>query len=269
MLNCHVSTKKITSNKTRHILVENELKKLKTFDLSYFIGKSYFEEDGTQNYLVYQPLNKYFKIITNKKYISSWQSKGQSDGTIKPPATSDYKLNPQLSYFGTKTRVDFRGSCLKQDKITFNYGKIVNIYIVYELNKLYSKATPDNQEKDILVLGKGPVQGLGEHSLTAEKMYSVSFTDNGDKHCLSLHHNGANSYLFVNGKEIIKFKAKDSEIVATPLCLGNVSKDWSVDNLKDTGLNGYVYDFSVNYDATAVDDIKDIHRYLMKKNNIV
>ena len=269
MLNCHVSRKKITSNKTRHILVENELKKLKTFDLSYFIGKSYFEEDGTQNYLVYQPLNKYFKIITNKKYISSWQSKGQSDGTIKPPATSDYKLNPQLSYFGTKTRVDFRGSCLKQDKITFNYGKIVNIYIVYELNKLYSKATPDNQEKDILVLGKGPVQGLGEHSLTAEKMYSVNFTDNGDKHCLSLHHNGANSYLFVNGKEIIKFKAKDSEIVATPLCLGNVSKDWSVDNLKDTGLNGYVYDFSVNYDATAVDDIKDIHRYLMKKNNIV
>ena len=104
---------KITSNKTRHIIVENELKMLKTFYLSYFIGKSHFEEDDTQNYLVYQPLNKYFKIITNKKYISSWQSKGQSDGTIKPPATSDYKLNPQLSYFGTKTRVDFRGSCLK------------------------------------------------------------------------------------------------------------------------------------------------------------
>ena len=100
-------------------------------------------------------------------------------------------------------------------------------------------------------------------------MYSINFTVTKKKFCLSLHYNGANSYLFVNGTEIYKFKAKDSEIVATPLCLGNVSKDWSVDNLKDTGLNGYVYDFSVNYDATAVDDIKDIHRYFMKKNNII
>ena len=84
------------------------------------------------------------------------------------------------------------------------------------------------------------------------------------KFCLSLHYNGANSYLFVNVTEICKFKAKDSEIVATPLCLVNISKDWSVDNVKKTGLNGYVYDFSVDYDATDVDDILDIHKYLMK-----
>ena len=64
----------------------------------------------------------------------------------------------------------------------------------------------------ILVLGKGPMQGLGEHSLTAEKMYSVNFTDNREKHCLSLHYNGANSYLFVNDTEIIRFKAKGSEL---------------------------------------------------------
>ena len=86
---------------------------------------------------------------------------------------------------------------------------------------------------------------------------------------LSLHYNGANSYLLVNGTEIIKFKAKDSEIVATPLCLGNISKDWSVDNMKKIGLNEYVYDFSVDYDAIAVDDILDIHNYLMKKNDIM
>ena len=127
----------------------------------------------------------------------------------------------------------------------------------------------DNKGKDILILGKSPTQGLGEHSLTAEKMYSINFTDHRKKCCLSLHYNGVNSYLFVNGTEIIKFKAKDSEIVASPLCLGNISKDWSVDNMKKTGFNGYVYDFSVDYDATAVDDIKDIHKYLMKKNNIV
>ena len=81
-----------------------------------------------------------------------------------------------------------------------------------------------------------------------------------------LHYNGDNSYLFVNRKEIIKFKAKDSEVVAYPLCLGNISKDFSVDHMKKTGLNGYVYDFSVDYDAIAVDDILDIHKYLMKKN---
>ena len=73
-----------------------------------------------------------------------------------------------------------------------------------------------------------------------------------------MHYNGANIYLFVNGTEIYKFNAKDSEIVATPLCLGNVSKDWSVDNMKKAVFNGYVYDFSVDYDATAVDDVKDI-----------
>ena len=107
-----------------------------------FIGKSHFEKDGTQDYLVFQPLNKYFKIITNTKYISSWQSKGLSDETIKPPATSDNSLNPKVSYYGAKARLEFRGSCLKQDKSTFNHGKIVNIYIVYELDKTYVKTNP-------------------------------------------------------------------------------------------------------------------------------
>ena len=72
-----------------------------------------------------------------------------------------------------------------------------------------------------------------EHTLFAEKMYSISFTENSKTFCLSLHCNGANSYLFVNGIEIHKFKAKDSETVATPLCLGNISKDWSTDNMKE------------------------------------
>ena len=75
-----------------------------------------------------------------------------------------------------------------------------------------------------------------------------------------MHYNGANSYLFCNGTIIHKFKAKDSEIVATPLCLRNVSKDFSVDDKKITGLNGYVYDFSVDYDAITVDDVLDIHK---------
>ena len=93
-------------------------------------------------------------------------------------------------------------------------------------------------------------------------MYSISFRVTKKKFCLSLHYNRANSYLFVNDTAIYKFKAKDSEIVATPLYSGNISKDWSVDNMKNTQITGYVYAFSV------VDDILDIYKYLMRKNNI-
>ena len=76
--------------------------------------------------------------------------------------------------------------------------------------------------------------------------------------------------MFVNGTKINKFKTKDSEIAAAPLCLENIPKDWPVDNTKKTGFNVcYVYDFSAGYDAIAVDDILDILNYLMKKNDIV
>ena len=295
---------------------------LKTFDSSYFIGKSHFDEDGTQNYLVFQTINKYFKVITNTDYVSSWKSKGLSSESIKPPTTSDNSLTPALNYYGTKTRVKFTGSCLKQPKISYAHGKVVNIYIVYELGAsscrinnptlklclfcavtltknadidqygysgygigfdrtssfsfpgtrfgqnvlifgvdMSSSPHIDNKKKDILLLRKAPRQGL-KHTLTAEKMYSNKFTITKKTFCLRLHYNGANGYLFVNGTEIYKFKAKDSEVVATPLCLGNVSKDCSTDNTKRTGFNGYVYDFSVDYDATDVDDIT-FHIFLL------
>ena len=126
----------------------------------------------------------------------------------------------------------------------------------------------DNRKKDILILGKGPTQGL-EHTLSAEKLYSINFTKKNTKFCLNLHYNGANSYLFVKGTELIKFKAKDSENLAYSLCLGNISKDWINDNMKNTGFNGYIYDFSTDYNAIGVSDILDIHKYLMKKNGIV
>ena len=86
---------------------------------------------------------------------------------------------------------------------------------------------------------------------------------------MSLHYNGENSYLFVNGTEIHKFKSKYFEVPANPKCLGNMSKDWSVDNMENTGLKRYVYDFSFDYNAIAVSDLLDIHKYLMEKNKIV
>ena len=114
----------------------------------------------------------------------------------------------------------------------------------------------DNKEKIILVLGKGPTKEL-EHTLTAEKIYAINFTVTKKKFCLSLHYDGANSYSFLNGTEIIKFKAKNCEIAVSPLCLGNISKDLSVGKTRFTG---YVYDFSADYDSTDIGDIKDIHK---------
>ena len=86
-----------------------------------------------------------------------------------------------------------------------------------------------------------------------------------------MHYNDDNSYLFVNGTEICKFKAKKYEIkdARTEICLGNISGDFSADNMKKTGLYGNVYDFSIDFTSIAVNDILDIHKYLMKKNSIV
>ena len=84
-----------------------------------------------------------------------------------------------------------------------------------------------------------------------------------------MHYNGEDSDLFTNGKKIIKLKAKDSEITPYELCLGNISKDWLIDNMKKTGFNGYIFDFSVDYDAIKVSDILDIHKYLIEKNQII
>ena len=110
------------------------MKILKTFDSSYFNGKSYFKEDGTPNYLIFQPLNKVGD--GNLYYVLSWTYKGLSNESIKPPTTSDNSLTPILNYYGSKTKVSFDKTCLKQEKATFNHGKTVNIYIVYEIIRI-------------------------------------------------------------------------------------------------------------------------------------
>ena len=124
--------RKITSNKTKHALVENEFKKLKILDSSYFIGNNYFEEDGAQNYLVFQPISRYFKINGNN--ILPWKSKGLSDETITPYATSDNSFTSLIDHYGVRIRLKFNKSCLKHsNKLTYDYGHRVNIYTVYEL----------------------------------------------------------------------------------------------------------------------------------------
>ena len=116
MLNYQVSN--ITSNKSKHLLVRNEFKKLKIFDSSYFIGKSQFEEDGAQSYLVFRSMYRHFKKtagVGNGTYIYYWKFKGLSDEKIDSIITPNHIITPNLSYYGTKTRVEFNGSRLKQD----------------------------------------------------------------------------------------------------------------------------------------------------------
>ena len=148
-------------------------------------------------------------------------------------------------YSGYGIRFDRKGFFSIGDEV----GKNVIIFGV----DLSSSLHLNNKKKDILVLDEGHTKGL-EHTLAAKQLYSMTFTKENSKFCLSLHYDGANSYLFVNGTEIIKFKAKDSEIAAYSLCLGNISNDFFVDDMKKT---------------IAVVDILDIHKCLMKKNGII
>ena len=129
-----------------------------------------------------------------------------------------------------------------------------------------SSVHANNKTRSMLILGEGFIQGLKDKTLYAEKMYPINFTATRKKFCLSLHYNGDNSCLFAHGTEIIKVKV--SEIVANPLCLGNISENFFSSNIKKTGLYVSVSDFNVNYRVTAADDILDIHKYLMKKNDI-
>ena len=127
------------------MLLENELKKLQKFDAACFRGKSHFGEYGIQNYLVFQPMCRYFKRIAcvgSGNYIYFWKSKGLSDERLDSITASNYKITPELSVYGIKTRVEFHGSCLKQDKVNkiyiYIYTLYINIYIVYEISKDYN-----------------------------------------------------------------------------------------------------------------------------------
>ena len=100
-------------------------------------------------------------------------------------------------------------------------------------------------------------------------MYSPNFTADNNIFCLRQHYNGDNSYLFVNGKGVTKFKANNSELIKYRMCLGGLSKDYDRESRKNTGLYGDVYNFSVDYSAISNDEILDIHAYLMKENGII
>ena len=117
------------------------MNKLKTFDSSYFCGKNYFDEDGTQNYYIFQPISKYLKVayVNNINHILSWKSRGLNDIKIEYIKTNNYLLNPRTdNYDMSKIRIKFNGSFLNRFPLTILHRDIVNIYIVYEITSGYS-----------------------------------------------------------------------------------------------------------------------------------
>ena len=161
------------------------------------------------------------------------------------------------------------GICFDEGELfsigNINNGRNVLIFGVHENSVIHS----NNKANNIFVMGDAFVQGINDTTLYAEKMYSQNFTQPSTKFILSLHYNGDNSYIFVNGKQELKFKAKTERLVKEKLCIGNLSDKWSTSKSDKTGSYGNIYDFVVDYEAIiGVKAIYDMHRYLMGNHNI-
>ena len=150
-------------------------------------------------------------------------------------------------------------------KGNINNGRNLIIFGVHESSLVHA----NNKANNIYVIGDLFVQGISDTTLYAEKIYSQNFTQSSKKFVLSLHYNGNDSYLFANGRQELKFKAKDDQLIIDKLCLGNLSNEWTTSESEKTELYGNIYDFIVDYRAiNGIKPIYDMHRYLMTKHNI-
>ena len=205
---------RVTSNKSKHLLVENELTKLQKFDAAYFRGKSHFKEDGTQTYLAFQPIYRYVRTIIgvgSGNFICFWKSIGFSDERLDSITTSNYNITPELSRYGTKIRVEFNGRCLRQDKVTYNQGKIVNIYIVYEISKNYSISNYPTLENclfgTVSLTKKADIDRYkySEYGIGFDRKGEFSFGNGFGRNCIILEADMSGSSHTNNKKNILIF----------------------------------------------------------------
>ena len=146
-----------------------------------------------------------------------------------------------------------------------NNGRNVIIFSVHENSVIHS----NNKTNNIYIMSDGFVQEIADTTLYAEKTYSQNFTQPSKKFILSLHCNGDDSYLFVIGRQELKFKAKTDQLIKEKLCIGNLSDQWTARESEKRGLYGNIYDFAVDYKSiNGVKPIYGMHRYLMTKHNI-
>ena len=141
--------------------------------------------------------------------------------------------------------------------------------IIFAVDMSFSNHANDKRN-NIYVMGKDYVQRINDTTTYAEKMYYRDFTNSGKKFVLSLHYNGNNSYLYVNGNQELECKAKTDQLVKEKLCLGNLSDQWTTSESDKTGLYGKIYDFVVDYEHVAeTTKILDMHEYLITKHSII
>ena len=164
----------------------------------------------------------------------------------------------------SKYKYEGHGICFESTgKFTHQEGNMARNVVIFGVDMADSKHA-DNKTKNVLVLGGRLIQKIDNATIYAERAFSLNFSIENETFCLSLPYNGDDSYLFVNGKEVLKFKAKAQSVI-TQLSLGNISADFNQTDRKSTELYGYVYDLIIDYLANSNDKILDIHDYLMKK----
>ena len=334
---------RVTNNKSKDLLLDNELKKLRTLvDSSAKIKFDEVQKENSfnrgffyylqQSYLVCDCKMGSFQFTAGK--ISTWKSTGIFNclGNYNINAVGDSKsVLPELKNDG-RMHVSLSGNHFQQNKVIIpNNNNVINIYCVYKIDPIASTRDDtftvqnalfgameitknadtskykcegygacfdeggtfsmgninngrkvlifgvdesslghsNNKANNIYVMGDGIVQGINDTILYAAKIYSQHFTQPSKKFVLSLHYNGDDSYLIVNGKQELKFKAKTDQLVKEKLCIENLSDQWTASESEKTGLYGNIYDFVADYEQiVGVGPIYNFHRYLMIKHNI-
>ena len=220
----------------------------------YFIQSKALKLNNTVNIYIVYKLNT-ISSTRNTDYTIQ----NALFGVMKITKNTDYSKNSYTGY----------GICFDEgfdfSKGNISNGKNVIIFGVHESSLVHA----NNKANNIFVMGDLFVQGINDTTLYAEKLYSQNFTEANKKFVLSLHYNSDNSYLFVNDKQELKFKAKNNQIIDEELCLGKSSSEWTTSESEKTGLYGDIYHFVVDYKSiNGVKPIYDMHRYLMIKHNI-
>ena len=187
-------------------------------------------------------------------------------GAVKITKNTNYSKNNYTGYSLCFDEGGEFGHTVKQGN--FNRTTNARNVIIFGVD-MSSSIHATNRANIIYVMGKVFIQGIYDTTIYAEKLFHNNFTVLGEKFVLSLHYNADNSYLFANGRQELKFKAKDDQMINEKLCIGNLSSEWTKSESEKTGLYGSIYDFAVDYRAiNGVNPIYDMHRYIMTKHNI-
>ena len=237
--------------------------------LYVFFNGNYFEQDPIT---IPNNVNNIYVVVVYK--LDPISSTRNTDYTIQNALFGAMKITKNTDY--SKNNYTGYGLCFDEGgefghtarQGNFNRTTNAKNVIIFGVD-MSSSIHATNRANNIYVMGKDFIQAINDPTIYAEKLFHDNVTEFGVKFVLSLHYNGDNSYLFANGRQELKFKAKDDQIINEKLCLGNLSSEWTTSESEKTGLYGNIYDFVVDYKpVVGVDPIYDMHRYLMIKHNI-